>query len=74
MPIPEKLLPCPFCGGEELSLIADYEKDQSCPQPRVCCTNCEATVGGFGSTILARFENAVSQWQRRSGKEVPTSQ
>ena len=64
----EKLLPCPFCGGEVQLFKDDWNKYGA------YCVECEATVGvhldkGWRA-ILANKEEAIAAWNRRAETEA----
>lgn len=51
----EKLLPCPFCGGE-----AEYHVE--CEMVTVRCSICGATTSGWWDEP----EEAIAEWNRRA--------
>lgn len=61
------LLPCPFCGSEDITLLKDI-KDWFC----VCCVNCKAARGdGFDNNGNVDYNYstpaiAVQQWNTRA--------
>lgn len=50
------ILPCPFCGGEDVGFDNTINPQSVC----VWCTSCGARGGEAGTN-----EDAVAQWNRR---------
>jgi len=63
MPLPDEytrpdILPCPFCGCEEINVVDGEDKTASW----VACVNCDAMVTGEQYNDV---EDAVKAWNRR---------
>jgi Lar family restriction alleviation protein len=55
------LLPCPFCGGTELSIRTDLQSSIA----YVVCSNCDAQgpLASFAETLAAAAWNQRNTWQ-----------
>ena len=69
MPLPDKytragMLPCPFCGCEEINVVDGEDQTASWVQ----CVNCDATISGKQYTDV---EFAIAAWQTRYRLDKP---
>jgi Lar family restriction alleviation protein len=62
----DKLLPCPFCGGEAERV--DIEEGENAGGSCICCTVCQAS----GYIEFGRKDNFVSNWNRRAALSAAT--
>ena len=60
----DKLIPCPFCGGEVL------ESNPSWNTAQAQCRSCGETWGTCG----AKFEGRYEKWNTRTPPEIPDEQ
>lgn len=63
----EGLLPCPFCGSNDLEL-EDYGTEGECEAWMVICNNCKVGLsapGGEDGCCDPTKEEAIAAWNRR---------
>ncbi|MCB6992419.1 Lar family restriction alleviation protein [bacterium 210820-DFI.6.37] len=72
----DKLKPCPFCGGEELSIescksLEECEEFEGCNDDGYVAVVCDMTAGGCGSSsgYYKTKQEAIAAWNRRNKNE-----
>ena len=67
----DKLLPCPFCGGEAFIATVEHDKESRPNGYRFCgrimCLICQASAGptGFDLTYKEATNKAIVAWNKR---------
>lgn len=64
----ENLRPCPFCGGDDISIHEERDAPHGRQQFFAECAGCCATVWGACAITRAKaYVNAEQAWNRRNG-------
>lgn len=64
----EKLLPCPFCGGEAEIALGQSDFDGA----EIFCVKCSASCGHFENDPMA--EKAIAAWNTRTTQQQPVGE
>ena len=65
-----KLIPCPFCGSEEVQIFSPSVDGKWLGYRYPTCTKCHARIGG---TKFKTFRQAAEAWNRRASIWLPVS-
>ena len=71
MTTPTELLPCPFCGSDDILEFSNMGQEEYQGEPywaNVECRCCRASTAKFNTTI----EDAIAAWNTRAALSQPS--
>ena len=62
----DNLLPCPFCGGDDIHVLSVNRRDKSRLYPFVRCMGCYLDLPGENEDYSPEGKTAIAAWNRRA--------